>query len=353
MLSALQKLLLLLKKCCSLYEVSKPVNNTPLISVVVPAYNLAAYLPRCLDSICSQTWRNIEIIVIDDGSTDDTYTIMKAAAAKDDRIQICHQANAGVTAARTAGIRIATGDYIGFVDGDDEIEPDMYERLINNALKYHADISHCGYQMCFTDGRINYFHNTNQLLQHSRQVAVTALLSGDMIEPGICNKLYRADLVKQVVAIMPDDIKINEDLLMNYYLFLRSEKSVFEDICPYHYIVRSGSATRQTLNQHRIYDPIKVKQLIIQSAPDWFEKKARAAYLTTCINVYNAIITSGSNAFASDRRSVRSTIRNARQWGCLISKKQQLLMNLILYAPAFYPFIYKIYSRFFRHNPYV
>ena len=129
------------------------------ISIIVPAYNIAAWLPRCLDSILGQTYQNLEVIVVDDGSTDHTGDILERYAAMDARIRPLRKANGGVTSARLEGIRYADGEWIGFVDGDDEIEPDMYERLMGNALKYSADISHCGYQMVFSDGRINYFIN--------------------------------------------------------------------------------------------------------------------------------------------------------------------------------------------------
>ena len=125
-----------------------------LISIIVPAYNIEKYIGRCLDSILNQTYKNIEVIVVNDGSSDSTGSIIDDYSRKDDRVKPFHKENGGVSSARILGVNHAIGDYIGFVDGDDYVEPEMFEHLLNNALKYNADISHCGYQMVFPNGRI-------------------------------------------------------------------------------------------------------------------------------------------------------------------------------------------------------
>ena len=111
-----------------------------LISVIVAAYNVAPWLSRCIESILAQTYKNLEIILIDDGSTDETSNIIDCYAKKDPRIVAVHQKNAGLVAVRDNGIELATGEFMAFVDGDDALDPDMYERLLNNAEKYDADI---------------------------------------------------------------------------------------------------------------------------------------------------------------------------------------------------------------------
>ena len=135
------------------------------ISIIIPVYNLEKYIKRTAESVLKQTYTNIEVIIVDDGSSDESWKIIQKIADKDNRVIPIHQENGGVTSARLKGVRRSTGEWIGFVDGDDEIESDMYEILLNNAKKYNADISHCGYQMIFEDGRVNYFHNTGCLVQ--------------------------------------------------------------------------------------------------------------------------------------------------------------------------------------------
>ena len=124
------------------------------ISVIVPIYNLAPWLGRCVESILAQTCENLEVILVDDGSGDDSLAIARSFAERDSRVKVIHQENAGVTTARLRGVAEATGDWIGFVDGDDELEPQMYARLLENAHSYGADISHCGYQRLSPDGRV-------------------------------------------------------------------------------------------------------------------------------------------------------------------------------------------------------
>ena len=106
------------------------------ISIIVPIYNVEPLLRRCIDSLLKQTYENLEIILIDDESPDNCGKIIDAYAKMDNRIKVIHQKNAGVCAARNAGLRIATGDYIGFIDPDDWATPDMFEYLYNNAKKY-------------------------------------------------------------------------------------------------------------------------------------------------------------------------------------------------------------------------
>ena len=111
-----------------------------LISVIVPAYNIAPWLFRCLDSLLAQTYENLEIVVVDDGSADNTREILEGYAAQNEKIHAIYQENRGVTAARLAGAAAATGDWIGFVDGDDTVEADMFRHLLENAHAYGADI---------------------------------------------------------------------------------------------------------------------------------------------------------------------------------------------------------------------
>ena len=167
-----------------------------LITVIVPAYNIDEWLPRCLDSIIKQKYSNLEIIVIDDGSIDQTGYIADKYAEKDKRIRVIHQENAGLVEVREKGIGLASGDYIAFVDGDDMITEDMYQRLLYNALKYNADISHCGVKFCWPDGKVESHYGTGQIIVQDNFTGQKDLLEGIRIEPGLWNKLYKTDLLK-------------------------------------------------------------------------------------------------------------------------------------------------------------
>lgn len=324
------------------------------ISVVVPVYNLEKEISRCVHSILAQAYKNLEIILVNDGSKDASWEIMQQLAYEDERIVLINKENGGVTSARLEGVKVATGEYIGFVDGDDEIETTMYEFLLGNALKYGADISHCGYQMVFEDGRVNYFHNTGCLVEQDRITGLKDLLDGSRVEPGLCNKLFHKTLLHSLFheGLMPNDIKINEDLLMNYYLFDKSNKSVYEDKCPYHYMVRMSSASRQKMNRNKIFDPIRVKEIILQLADKEMENESKKSYMSTCVNVYNSLVLEEQNEFKVEKQQVRKKILEHKEWNALLGKKQRILFYLICYFPFFYPIIYKVYAKVFMKNQY-
>lgn len=320
-----------------------------LISVIVPIYNIAADLPRCLDSILAQTHSHIEIIAINDGSTDESGAILDSYAEKYANIHAIQKENGGVTSARLRGVQEASGHWIGFVDGDDEIEPDMYQRLLDNAKKYSADISHCGYQMVFEDGRVNYFHNTCVVEKHDKTQAIRELLSGERIEPGLWNKLFRKELFQG--WSMDESIRINEDLLMNYYLFSNADFSVFDDWCPYHYIVRSTSASRAKMNSHKIYDPIRVKEIICEAVPAALREDAQRAYVNTCINIYHTLLCSGTQ-YRDDLWKVRDLLKLEIASFSLLGRKRALMARLIIQAPLIYKPIYGFYCGFLQKDPY-
>lgn len=233
------------------------------ISIIVPVYNLEDYIERTVASVQVQTYQNLEIILVDDGSKDNSLELLKRLERDDNRIKVISQENAGVTSARLTGIKAATGEWIGFVDGDDHIDSDMYERLLYNAIKYGADISHCGYKMIFPS-RVDYYYNTGRLVEQDRESGLRDLLSGDFIEPGLWNKIYRKSLFDSFFygGVLDTTIKNMEDLLMNYYLFKEADISVYEDFCPYHYILRKDSAATSKPNQHKVTDPGKVFRII-------------------------------------------------------------------------------------------
>lgn len=319
----------------------------PKISVIVPAYNNAPWLPRCLDSILAQTYSNLEILVVNDGSTDNTVQVLEAYAAKDSRIRPIHKENGGVTSARLRGVSESTGEWIGFVDGDDLIEPRMYADLMKNARAHGADISHCGHRMVYADGQVRYYYNTGTVRIQTRETGIRDLLEERIMEPGLCNKLYKRSLFNGLEERMPREIRNNEDLLMNYYLFLEAEILIFEDVCPYHYLIREGSASQQKLNEHRIYDPIRVRQIILQSCPPELKEDARRAMAATCLFAY-AQLCRDMGQYIEDRKRVRILIREQRAYSSVLPKKNMLMVWIISHAPWIFHGVYGFYYRYIK-----
>ena len=175
------------------------------------------------------------------------------------------------------------------MDGDDYIEPNMYQHLLYNAIKYQADISHCGYKMVFPDGHEDTYYGTGKIVEQDHKQGLKDLLSGEYIEPGLWNKLYRSSIVSQVTEKECWDlqIKINEDLLMNYLFFKKSNKSIYEDRTFYHYILRKGSAATSQKQRYKITDPLKVIELIKQdiNSDKILQPIIYCRYLRVLINV--------------------------------------------------------------------
>ena len=159
----------------------------PLISIIIPAYNIENYIAKCLDSLLNQTYKNLEIIVVDDGSSDNTGKIVDDYVLRYKNIKAIHKKNGGVSSARNSGIDVANGEYIGFVDGDDIVDKEMFEILMDNAIKYEADISHCGYKMIFPS-RIDYYYNTGILVEQDNELGLKDIIIGQRVEPGLVNK---------------------------------------------------------------------------------------------------------------------------------------------------------------------
>lgn len=314
------------------------------ISVVVPAYNIEKYLERCIESILCQSHRELEIIIVDDGSSDGTPQIVDGLCKRDERVAVIHKENGGVTSARFAGMKAATGDWIGFIDGDDVIEPDMYERLLSNADKYGADISHCGYQMIFPS-RVDYYYNTGKLVVQDKKRGLKDLLESAFVEPGLCNKLFRANIVRDFLKSgeMDMSIKINEDLLMNFYLFSRAEKSVFEDVCPYHYMVQGQSAAVGAPNEHKLYDVLKVTEILTEKTRGSEELQGILArkYLRQQISAASMRIWN-----EKDRPLVEPYRKKAAKWlrsnifGILFGKRYGIKMKLMALCTAISPSLY-------------
>ena len=241
------------------------MNMTVKVSLIMPAYNIESEIKRSIESVLKQTYTNIELIIVDDGSKDSTPNIIDQYAKYHANIIPIHRENGGVFSARIDGIFQSTGDYIGFIDGDDYIEPEMIEQLLKNAIEHNADISHCGYKMVFPNGKVDLYYGTGNRVLQDNEKGVIDLLEGKFIEPGLWNKLYRRELFEKIGLNKLDySIKINEDLLLNYYLFKESKRAIYEDQCYYHYMLRANSAATSTVNKNKLSDPLKVLRIMLE-----------------------------------------------------------------------------------------
>ncbi|MGN0521374.1 MAG: glycosyltransferase family 2 protein [Eubacterium sp.] len=209
-----------------------------LISVIVPVYNSEKYLDKCIDSIVSQTYENLEIILIDDGSPDSCPQKCDEWAKRDSRIKVIHKENGGVSSARNCGLDIASGDYITFIDSDDFAETDMLEIMVNGAVCNDADIVVCGFIFDTVDGLSDEIKCTDALY-HGSEIIKNYVL--DNIRPEACSKLFKKSVIKSIGFNC--SYGYAEDLLFNYYAFKESKTVACIDECRYHYLQDSGNSS--------------------------------------------------------------------------------------------------------------
>lgn len=208
------------------------------ISVIVPVYKVEPYLRKCLDSIVNQTHRNLEIILVDDGSPDSCGAVCDEYAAKDGRIKVIHKGNGGVASARNAGLDAATGDYIGWVDGDDWIEPEMFETMLRGAEAHDADIAICSRMEIYPDHSFPMGWQQAELL--NKEQAVALLVEDDVIRSYLCDKLWKRELFQDIRF---PQLKVFEDMAVMYPLFMRAERVVCLPDVLYHYEHHDGGLT--------------------------------------------------------------------------------------------------------------
>lgn len=218
-----------------------------LLSVVVPVYNAEAYLPKCLDSIINQTLQDIEIICVDDGSTDSSLSILKSYAKKDARIQVIQKENGGLVSARKAGVKRAGGKYIGYVDSDDWIEPVMYEKLYDCALSNQADMVCSGY---FFEGNYITTHYDGvpegmydaDRMDFLRENAIYNMKIQDVgIRSTLCSKIFLAEKFKDVQLSIPEGISMSEDKLCVISYLLSCSRVYVKKEAYYHYMIHQES----------------------------------------------------------------------------------------------------------------
>ncbi len=223
--------------------------DNEIISIIVPCYNVEKYIERCVTSLVNQTYINIEIILVDDGSTDSTSELCESYKRDDSRIKVIHKKNGGLSDARNAGMKVATGNYFFFLDSDDFISTDTIKFLYKNLLDKDADISTCAH--------INYFENKstknrtydNKNFVYETEDALKNLLYEKNITTSAWGKLYKRNLFDNIEY--PKG-KICEDLPTTYLLFAKSKRVSINSIPMYYYLIRKDSIIHSKFNKKRL-----------------------------------------------------------------------------------------------------
>ena len=225
------------------------------VSVIVPIYNVQEFLPSCLDSLINQTLEDIEIIAVDDGSTDNSPQILDDYASKDSRIKAFHIKNCGVSNARNFGLAKASGDYIGFVDSDDYVHSNIFLHLLKICTENNAQIAQCCYS---SEEKFEDIHEVITVFEGQNEIVSGFLDEG--ITNNVWAKLYKREAIGNI--LFPTDLHFAEDFEFNAKCLLKVAKVVSSNLVLYHYTSREASETHRTINSDhlkgfRVYDYVK------------------------------------------------------------------------------------------------
>ena len=307
-----------------------------MISIIIPIYNGQQYISKCLESIQKQTYSYLEIILINDGSIDDSGKICDEYAIKDPRIKVIHKKNEGASIARNKGIEIAQGEYIGFVDCDDYIESTMYEKLLNSIVKNKTDMSICNY-------------NDNDDLNLEKEILnrhefLDFILNKNKFRGYVWNKLYKKEILKEFK--FKKDISLCEDLLFNCEYAIKCDKISVIDEKLYNYIKRQDSAVNTFLEKH--FSVIEAYQQMEKIYIKYSESnliKLQSAYLKQCtfLKYYNSIgkyDKKYKKIIDQESKRLIKEINSSK-----ISKKEKFILNIYYYCPLLVGYVRELKYR--------
>lgn len=236
------------------------------ISIIVPIYNSENDLDQCIESIANQTYKNLEIILINDGSKDDSINICKKWESKDNRIVLIDKQNEGVAKARNDGLKIATGDYIGFVDHDDFIEPTMYEKMLKDMQEHNADIVMCSSTGIYEDGTITKSYPNYKSFEIDKENVIKRMQNYEKIFcSSVWSKLYKKNIIEDLK--FHTEIILGDDYYFNGIAYTKINKFYYSESSLYNYRIREGSISRRKVDKH-FFD----KYFVADKLSDYYEK---------------------------------------------------------------------------------
>ncbi len=313
------------------------------ISVIIPVYNAERYLKKCLDTVINQTIEVYEIILINDGSTDLSGIICNEYLKQYKNIKVIHKQNEGVSAARNAGLKVASGDLISFVDADDCLENDMYEILVNTLNDYQSDIVHCGYKRMSEDDIIlKECFGTHRIIEQNSKQAIANMLTGKIVNCGLWNKIYRKTVLKN--CIFDEHLKNNEDILFNFIAFQNSSRIVFVDETKYLYYNHSTSTCNILKKLKQLKDSVEASRLMIEANNDiTLLSILNYRYYESCMKLYRYLLLTNSGHI--DIQEIKQNTKSLYKRD--FKKNYKVIMNysMLMRAPLIYKIIYKLYSK--------
>ena len=283
------------------------MGDLPLISVIVPVYKVEQYLDQCVQSITDQTYRNLEIILVDDGSPDNCGAMCDAWAEKDTRIRVIHKINGGLSDARNEGLKAAIGDLVGFIDSDDWIEPEMFQVLYNQMCSEKSDIASCGIVLFWENGRPEERLSIKGNAVLDTKAALKAIIEESWIKQPVCNKLYKRHLISQLVFPVG---KTHEDAFWTYQAVAQARRVSVSDEMLYHYRQRDNSIMGSSYSLKRL-DFIDAKKQMLAFLKDRHPELVELASLHMLFGYIYAMEMSMQYLTGEEQKTAFRIIRDA------------------------------------------
>ena len=314
-----------------------------LISVIIPVYNVDPYLRRCLDSVLMQSYRNIEVLLIDDGSTDDSGKICDEYASIDSRIKVIHKMNEGLSVARNVGLEFAHGQWIAFLDSDDWIEPDMYYTLLKLAQDNKCLISSCNSRNCIIGDSLPEILDDDTVILLDLSAMIRALPEKRIMRFEVWNKLWHRDLIGET-RFIPG--QVSEDIHFDRILFLRAKSIVHINKTLHNYTVNRPGSTATTFKVNRMCVFEEFSSFIDDIQDATLKKYIANLALKFAVNMYN-------EAFWSkyDKKLRFQLLENFHKFYMIadgffvISKMKVLLFKL---SPLLFCIVSKLRTKYYK-----
>lgn len=273
-----------------------------LASIIIPVYNIASYLKKCIDSIMDQTYSELEIILVDDGSTDGSAEICDRYASLDNRIKVLHKPNGGLVSARKAGLEAATGEYVIYVDGDDWVESDLCENMLKEMLDSGADLVDADYYMDMGQEVIS-MHSNISYGRYSVEEIISLMLCDEnfnecRLKAYLWSKMFRRELLEQVQYAVDERITFGEDVAVTYPYVLQCKKISILNYSGYHYVQHLSSMVYTKKDDEQIRNTLLIKGLYHN-----FIKDANFGILLQELNQYSKLLFTLRNISYFDQAS--------------------------------------------------
>ena len=315
---------------------------TPLVSIIIPVYGTERYLPSCIDSVCRQTYLNIQIILVDDQSPDRCPEICDQYAERDSRIITIHQKNKGVSGARNTGMSYATGDYLMFVDSDDELEENAVDLLVRDILQYDADIASASKSIVREDGLLRHLDDNDEVRIYEGEELVKRSLEYDRYTRSLHSKLFAKEFIGDIHFV--EGHHINEDGYFLFECYTKRPKVVQHNASVYKYYFRENSASNGSFSE-KYFDMLyfcELKEKYIQEKIPYFTEYAKDMVVRTNLLFLQVLCRTTEKKYKEVEKRCVQTVRKLYAYHRPINGHHKKLAWVV--AHGFYP-VYKMTVR--------